>query len=134
VVLGEPLDAFEYCAARWHAVGDAGAAGMKDPLSSPHSLAPDDFIGALRRAGATSPASARPRSALPALSAESLGVLLVAGIIGEGASGAYYLRPPVERLDPAGLRSTPFTPVRVALMLAMWFIAILVPLLALIWR
>jgi hypothetical protein len=38
-----------------------------------------------------------------------------------------------EPVDPAGLRPARFTPMRVALMLAVWFVAILIPLLAFIW-
>jgi hypothetical protein len=66
---------------------------------------------------------------LPPISADQLGVVLEADIIREAAPGQYYVTPATQRVNAAGRSSGPFTPMRVALMMAVWLVAIAVPFL-----
>jgi hypothetical protein len=86
-----------------------------------------DFIDALQRARATSPDTAVPRADLPTIPAEHLGVFLRADIIREGAPGTYYLTTAKERLSVLTRPSPPYTPLRVALMMAVWLVVIALP-------
>lgn len=86
-----------------------------------------DFIGALQRARATSPDTAVPRADLPTIPAEHLDAFLGADIIREGAPDTYYLTTAEERVSALAQPSPPYTPLRVALMMAVWLVVIALP-------
>lgn len=86
-----------------------------------------DFIDALHRARAATPDTAVPRAALPTIPAEHLGVFLRADIIREGAPETYYLTSAEERMSVLARPSPPYTPLRVALMMAVWLVVIALP-------
>ena len=88
-----------------------------------------DFIDALRRARATSQDNAVPLGDLPAIPAEQLSVFLDANIIRQGVPGTYYLAPVEDRTSALSRPVPPYTPLRVALMMAVWLAAIAVPFL-----
>jgi hypothetical protein len=85
------------------------------------------FLDALQRARATSRANAVQLADLPAIPAEHLGVFLDASIIREGTPGTYYLTSADDRTSALSRPSQPYTPLRVALMMAVWLGAIAVP-------
>jgi hypothetical protein len=85
-------------------------------------------MDALRRARATSHASAVTLGALPVITAEHLAVFLAAGMIREGPPGTYYATT-AGQPGGAALPTRPFTPMRVALMMAVWLVVIAVPFL-----
>ncbi len=87
-----------------------------------------DFIDSLERARAISPDTAVPRADLPTIPAEHLSVFLRADIIREAASGTYYLTTAEERASVMARPSPTYTPLRVALMMAVWTAAIALPL------
>jgi hypothetical protein len=102
-------------------------------VSSRFAAAPPaygDFIDALQRARATSQDTAIPRVDLPTIPAEHLGVFLRADIIREGAPGTYYLMTAEDRVSVLARPSPPYTPLRVALMMAVWLVVIALPFVA----
>jgi hypothetical protein len=93
-------------------------------------LAHDELISAMRRAGATSAASARSLDSFPPVPSQRLAAFLEAGIVCKGRPGTYYLH---EATDLSGLiddMPRSYSPLRVAAMMAVWIIALLIPLLA----
>jgi hypothetical protein len=100
---------------------------MANPRSEAAPHAYGDFIDALQRAHAASRASAMPRADLPTISAEHLDVFLRADIIREGTPDTYYLTTAVERASVLTRPSSPYTPLRVALMMAVWLVVIALP-------
>ena len=91
----------------------------------PESIRHGDFIDALHRARATSQSTAVALSELPSIAATHLSVFLAADMIREAAPGTYYVPLATQRASPMG--TAPFTPIRVALMMGVWLIAIAVP-------
>jgi hypothetical protein len=87
-----------------------------------------DFLDALHRARATSPSSAVALGDLPAIPADHLSVLLTADLVREGAPGSYYATTAAQRRHTAD-PPAPYTPMRVALMMAVWLVAIATPFL-----
>jgi hypothetical protein len=102
---------------------------MPGSRSAPVPSGQGDFIDALNRARATSRSTAVALGGLPVITAEHLGVLLEADIVREGAPGTYYVTTADQRRNVTGLPSQPFTPMRVALMMAVWLVVIAVPFL-----
>ena len=100
---------------------------MASSRSAAASRAYGDFIDELQRAHATSPDTAVPHADLPTIPAEHLGVFLRADIIREGAPGTYYLSTAEERASVLARPSPPYTPLRVALMMAVWLVVIALP-------
>jgi hypothetical protein len=100
---------------------------MASARSAATSLAYGDFIDALQRARATSPDTAVPRADLPTIPAEHLGVFLRADLLREGIPGTYYLTTAEERVSVLARPSPPYTPLRVALMMAVWLVVIALP-------
>jgi hypothetical protein len=86
-----------------------------------------DFIDALQRARAASPETAMPGVDLPTISAEHLSAFLSADIIREGAAGTYYLTTAEQRASVLARPSATYTPLRVALMMAVWLAVIALP-------
>jgi hypothetical protein len=68
-----------------------------------------------------------PRADLPTIPAEHLGIFSRADIIREGAPGTYYLTTAEERGSVLARPSPTYTPLRVALMMAVWSAAIALP-------
>jgi hypothetical protein len=87
-----------------------------------------ELIDALERAHATSPDTAIPEADLPTIPAEHLRVFLKADIIREGAPATYYLTTAEERGSVLARPSPTYTPLRVAIMMAVWLAAIALPL------
>ena len=100
---------------------------MPSPPTAATSLGFGDFVDALQQAHATSEPNAVPLADLPTIPVERLGVFLEANIIREGAPGTYYLTSAEERMRTLARPSPPYTPLRVALMMAVWLVAIAVP-------
>ena len=100
---------------------------MASSRSAAAPTAYGDFIDALQRARATSPDTAVPRAALPTIPEEHLGVFLRADLVREGAPGTYCLTTAEERRSVLARPSPTYTPLRVAIMMAVWLVAMALP-------
>ena len=98
---------------------------MNRPPAARDPFADDPFLEALRNADALTPNTARSRSELPEVSDDLFSLFVSAGVIRDAGDGRYYL---VRRSDPGGPDPARFTPMSVAIMTAVWAVAMLVPL------
>lgn len=81
------------------------------------------IVDAFERAGATSPATARPLGSLGELDEGALRACVEEGTIREGAPGTFYLwRTPVEERRPY------LGPGRIVKLLSFWLIVVLIPI------
>lgn len=101
---------------------------MPDSRNGIAAAPPGEFLGALQRAHATSRGTAVALDDLPAVSQEHLRVFVNAGMIREAEPDTFYI-PGAEPPPLAMLAAPTYTPMRVALMMGVWLLALAVPFL-----